>query len=113
MNAPNTELCCPPLQDLADLRPVEGEDAELELATLAKAIAHPTRVRILRMLSSRSGAGCGDLVAELPIAQSTVSQHLKILREAGLVRGDVDSPGRSYCLDPRGMRRLRALVGAL
>ncbi len=105
--------CCPPVESSPDLRPVEGDDAEHELAALAKALGHPTRVRILRMLAQRSGAGCGDLVSELPLAQSTVSQHLKILRAAGLVRGEVDGTRRSYCLDPRGMRRLRALVGAL
>jgi len=108
-----TDTCCPPLKHAPDLRPVEGLDAEAELAALAKAIAHPARVRILRILSGVTAAGCGDLVAELPLAQSTVSQHLKILREVGLVRGDVEGPRRSYCIDPRGMRRLRALIGAL
>lgn len=106
-------ICCPPLRDVPDLRPIEGDDAERELAELARAIGHPIRVRILRMLSSAASAGCGDLVSALPVAQSTVSQHLKVLREAGLVRGDVEGAGRSYCIDPRGMRRLRALVAAL
>lgn len=92
---------------------MEGEETEAELAELARALGHPTRVRILRMLSGAPTAGCGDLVAALPVAQSTVSQHLKILREAGLVRGDVDGARRAYCIDPRGMRRLRALVAAL
>jgi len=113
MNDQTTDDCCLPLKDTPDLRPVEGEQAEDELAALAKAISHPARVRIVRMLSGFGTAGCGDLVAELPLAQSTVSQHLKILREAGLVRGDVEGPRRSYCIDTRGMRRLRALIGAL
>ena len=110
---PLSDACCPSAPLLADLRPVEGDDAEHELAALAKAIGHPTRVRILRMIAGASSAGCGDLVSQLPLAQSTVSQHLKILRAAGLVRGEVEGTRRSYCLDPRGMRRLRALVGAL
>lgn len=106
-------VCCPPVRDVPDLRPVEGEDAERELSDLARAIGHPIRVRILRLLSGAASAGCGDLVSALPVAQSTVSQHLKVLREAGLVRGDVEGAGRSYCIDPRGLRRLRALVAAL
>lgn len=113
MNTQKNHDCCPPLRDTPDLRPVEGLEAESELAALTKATGHPTRIRILRMLSGLGTAGCGDLLAELPLAQSTVSQHLKVLLEAGLVRGDVEGPRRSYCIDPRGMRRLRALVGAL
>lgn len=113
MNDHTDNACCPPLKDTPDLRPVEGPAAESELAALAKAIGHPMRVRILRRLSGLGTAGCGDLVAELPLAQSTVSQHLKILLEVGLVRGDVEGPRRSYCIDGRGMRRVRALIGAL
>lgn len=113
INQPTENPCCPPTVYTPDLRPVEGEDAEGELVDLAKAVAHPARVRILRMLSDAGATACGDLVADLSLAQSTVSQHLKILRKAGLVRGEVDGPRRSYCIDPRAMRRLRALVGAL
>jgi ArsR family transcriptional regulator len=105
--------CCPPLDDTTDLRPVEGPEAETELAALARSISHPVRVRILRMLSDAAMTGCGDIVDALPLAQSTVSQHLKILREAGLIRGDVEGTRRSYCIDPRGLRRLRALTAAL
>lgn len=113
MTLDENELCCAPIVGPPDLRPVEGEAAEQELAALARAIAHPTRVRVLRLLSDGAATGCGDLVAELPLAQSTVSRHLKVLREAGLVRGEVDGLRRNYCIDPRGMRRLRALIGAL
>lgn len=105
--------CCPASSDESDLRPVEGSETDQELAMLAKAIAHPARVRILRVLVHRTACVCGDLVDELPLAQSTVSQHLKVLKEAGLIRGEVDGPRVCYCIEPRAVRRLRALVAGI
>jgi ArsR family transcriptional regulator len=107
------EPCCPPAIELADLRPIEGNDADEELATLSKALGHPARVQILRILVRRNACICGDIVDELPLAQSTVSQHLKVLKDAGLIRGDVDGPRVCYCIEPRALRRLKALVGGL
>jgi DNA-binding transcriptional ArsR family regulator len=107
------EPCCPPADEQADLRPVEGEAADAELAALAKAIGHPARVQILRILIRKNACICGDIVEELPLAQSTVSQHLKVLREARLIRGDVDGPRVCYCIEPRVLRRFKALVGGL
>lgn len=97
----------------ADLRPVEGAAADDELAALGKALGHPARVAILRLLGRRASCVCGDIVDELPLAQSTVSQHLKVLKDAGLIRGEVDGPRVCYCLEPRALRRLKALVGGL
>lgn len=105
--------CCPPADERPDLRPVEGEDADLELAALARALGHPARVQILRLLGRRSACIAGEIVAELPLAQSTVSQHLKVLRDAGLIRGEIDGPRTCYCLEPRALRRLKALIGGL
>ena len=99
--------------EASDLRPVEGRAADEELALLAKAVGHPARVQILRLLVRRESCVCGDIVDELPLAQSTVSQHLKVLKEAGLIRGDIDGPRVCYCVEPRAMRRLKALVGSL
>jgi ArsR family transcriptional regulator len=114
MMAPPHTACASPANDEApDPRPVEGPDADLELAGLARAIGHPARVQILRLLARREACICGDIVDELPLAQSTVSQHLKVLKEAGLVRGEIDGPRVCYCLEPRALRRLRALVGSL
>jgi ArsR family transcriptional regulator, arsenate/arsenite/antimonite-responsive transcriptional repressor len=96
-----------------DLRPVEGEEADDELATLAKALGHPARVQIMRLLVRREACICGDIVDELPLAQSTVSQHLKVLKEAGLVKGEIDGPRVCYCVAPRMLRRLKALIGSL
>ncbi|GAO02673.1 helix-turn-helix transcriptional regulator [Anaeromyxobacter sp. PSR-1] len=104
--------CGPPNAE-PDRRPVEGADADEELALLAKAVGHPARVQILRLLVRRDACICGDIVDELPLAQSTVSQHLKVLKEAGLIRGEIDGPRVSYCVEPRTLRRLRALVGSL
>src|SRR5690606_20047260 len=105
--------CCPPARELEDLRPIEGDDADEELATLAKALGHPIRVKILRILIRKNACICGDIVADLPLAQSTVSQHLKVLKEAGLIRGDIEGRTVCYCIEPRALRRLRALVVGL
>jgi ArsR family transcriptional regulator len=106
-------LCCPPASAQEDRRPVEGREADAELAALAKALGHPARVRIMRLLTRRNSCICGDIVEDLDLAQSTVSQHLKVLKEAGLIRGDVDGPRVCYCVEPRALRRLKALVGGL
>jgi DNA-binding transcriptional ArsR family regulator len=115
--SPKTKLreepCCGPAADGADLRPVEGQEADVELAGLAKALGHPARVQILRLLARKDACVCGDIVDELPLSQSTVSEHLRILKASGLIRGDVDGPRICYCLEPRTLRRLRALVGGL
>lgn len=104
---------CPPPDTRPDLRPVEGDAADTELAEFAKALAHPARVKILRILAARNSCVCGELVDELPLAQSTVSQHLKVLKDAGLIRGTLSGPRTCYCLEPRSVRRLKALIGAL
>jgi len=93
--------------------PVEGAAADAELAAFAKAVGHPARVQILRLLANRSTCVCGDLVDALPLAQSTVSQHLKVLKAAGLVQGTIDGPRVCYCIRPEMLRRLKVLVAAL
>ncbi|MBI5757810.1 MAG: winged helix-turn-helix transcriptional regulator [Planctomycetales bacterium] len=87
-------------------------DGEL-LARLAKAVAHPARVTILRMLIERDSCVCGEIVGELPLAQSTVSQHLKILKESGLVQGDIDGPKVCYCVNKPMLKMLQTLVAGL
>jgi ArsR family transcriptional regulator len=111
---PHDAAChCPPETESPDLRPVEGDEADEELSRLAKALGHPARVKILRILARRRECLCGEIVHELPLAQSTVSQHLKILKETGLVRGTVDGPRVCYCLAEGALRRAKALVAAL
>ena len=84
-----------------------------KLAKLAWAVAHPARVRILSLLISRDTCVCGEIVDELPLAQSTVSQHLKILKESGLVEGEVDGPKVCYCVNPGKLKQLKALIAKL
>ena len=104
---------CPTEQNEPDLRPVEGDSADEELALLTKALGHSARVKILRLLVRKNACVCGTIVDELPLAQSTVSQHLKVLKDAGLVRGEIDGPRVCYCIEPRVLRRFKALVGGL
>ena len=107
-----TPSCCEP-DRRPDLRPIEGPEADREMSALAKALGHPIRVRILRQLIRKNACVCGELVEELPVAQSTVSQHLKVLKQAGLIRGEVDGTRVCYCVEPRALRRLKALVAGL
>ncbi len=69
------------------------------IATFAKALAHPARVAILQLLIKRQACICGDIVEELPLSQSTVSQHLKELKAAGLIKGDIEGTKICYCID--------------
>ena len=90
-----------------------GELLEEELAPLARALGHPARVRILRLLLSRDGCFCGEIVDQLPLAQATVSQHLKVLKEAGLVRGETDGLRTCYCARRERLSQLHDLLGAM
>lgn len=72
---------------------------EQELAEFAKALSHPARIAILKVLAQHNECICGDIVDELPLAQSTVSQHLKELKNAGLVQGTIDGPRSCYCIN--------------
>ncbi len=83
------------------------------LAALCKALAHPARLRILRVLAARETCICGEIVDVMPLAQSTVSRHLKVLKDAGLVQGTVDGPRSCYCLAPSALADARAALGAL
>jgi ArsR family transcriptional regulator len=107
-----TADCCPPEGQTAELMTgsVEGPAADDELAAFAKAMAHPTRVRILRMLAKKEARMCSHIVDELPLAQSTVSEHLRILRSAGLVQANENGPRVSYCVVPSALKRLKALL---
>lgn len=94
-----------------DLRPVEGNAADADLAHLGKALGHPARVAILRYLRAHDGGTCAELVRTLGLAQSTVSEHLRVLRDAGLAIPSDDASG--YRIDIHRVRRLKALVGSL
>ena len=111
MSHPN-EPCCP-RPEATPATATDEAEANEQLARLAKALGHPARVAIIRLLLRREACVCGEIVDELPLAQSTVSQHLKQLKEAGLVRGEVDGPRVCYCVEPGAVVLLKALVEAL
>lgn len=108
MPSKKTNPCC-------DTTPVKlkPDPTADELAKLAWALAHPARVQIVRLLIQKTGCMCGEIVSCLPLAQSTVSQHLKILKESGLIQGEVDGPKVCYCIQQKNLARLKRLVGEL
>jgi DNA-binding transcriptional ArsR family regulator len=83
------------------------------VARYAKALAHPARVAILKLLISKRSCVCGDIVDELPLSQSTVSQHLKELKEAGLIQGDIEGARVCYCIDPKEWELAKKSLGQL
>ena len=86
-------------------------DRQNRIADLAKAFAHPARVAILQLLAERKACVCGDLVDELPLAQATVSQHLKELKRIGIIKGDIDPPRVCYCINESVWAEARQLFG--
>lgn len=85
---------------------------DLTLADYAKALSHPARIAILKVLAEKQECICGDLVMDLPLAQSTVSQHLKALKTIGLVKGTIDGPRSRYCIDWNVFERYQKALGS-
>ena len=86
----------------------EFSNKEQELAAFAKALSHPARIAILAVLAKRNECICGEIVDQLPLAQSTVSQHLKELKDAGLVEGTVDGPRSCYCINWKAFEKFNS-----
>lgn len=86
---------------------------QLELAALAKALAHPARIAILQFLATQKACMCGDIVQELPLSQSTVSQHLRELKSVGLIKGEVEGPSICYCIDERAWQKIKVIFADL
>lgn len=82
-----------------------------EMASMAKALAHPARIAILQFLLRQESCVCGGLVDELGLAQATTSQHLKELKNAGIIRGNIEGSSVCYCLEPRVWTQYRELFG--
>ena len=76
---------------------------EIQLAAIAKALAHPARIKILKILLDTNVCMCGQIVDLLPLAQATVSQHLKELKQVGLIQGEIEGPKMCYCLNPKAL----------
>ncbi len=88
-------------------------DQQNELATLAKALGHPARVAIIEYLIKVDTCICGDIVNELPLAQPTVSQHLKELKNAGLIKGSIDGNAICYCIDDQNWARFQGVLNEM
>lgn len=88
-------------------------DKQNTIATLAKALGHPARVAIIEYLLKVDTCICGDIVNELPLAQATVSQHLKELKNAGLIKGEVEGNAICYCVDEKSIEKLQKYFGGI
>ena len=86
---------------------------ENKIAAYAKALAHPARVAIIQMLLKKQSCQCGDTVDELPLSQSTVSQHLKELKSAGLIKGEIEGVKTCYCIDEKEWQQAKLYLGTL
>lgn len=84
-----------------------------KLAKYAKALAHPARIAILQLLIKQQSCICGDIVDKLPLSQSTVSQHLKELKEAGLIKGDIEGAKVCYCIDEKEWANAKSYLNTL
>jgi DNA-binding transcriptional ArsR family regulator len=86
---------------------------ENRLAKYAKALAHPARIAILKLLAGRQTCVCGDIVDEIPLSQSTVSQHLKELKDAGLIKGEIEGARVCYCIDEKEWKAAQLFINGL
>ncbi|APZ46846.1 transcriptional regulator [Polaribacter reichenbachii] len=91
------------------LEQIEYQQNTADLAKFAKALAHPTRIAILKHLENQSCCFTGDLVTIFPLAQSTVSQHLKELKNAGLIQGELKPPKIKYCIHQENWKKAKSL----
>lgn len=89
------------------------QEQELDIARYTKALGHPARVAIIQLLLKKQSCICGDIVEELPISQSTVSQHLKELKNSGLIKGEIEGTSVCYCLDPKEWLKAKNLMDEL
>jgi DNA-binding transcriptional ArsR family regulator len=91
----------------------EFTKAQNELALIAKAMGHPARIAILQFLIKIKSCYCGDIVDELPLSQSTISQHLNELKKAGLIKGNIEGPSICYCIDEKAWNKARKIIDEL
>ncbi|MFL5763022.1 MAG: ArsR/SmtB family transcription factor [Bacteroidia bacterium] len=91
----------------------EFEKEEIITSAIAKALSHPARVAIIRLLAKQDSCICNDIVEQLPLSQSTVSQHLKELKNAGLIQGEIDGPRVCYCIDRANWKKAKEIFSEL
>jgi DNA-binding transcriptional ArsR family regulator len=88
-------------------------DTQNQIASIAKALGHPARIAILEYLIKQDACICGDIVAELPLSQPTVSQHLKELKSVGLIKGTIEGTSICYCINPVTLNLLQSYIESL
>src|SRR5450830_68320 len=94
---------------MSHLKSIDYKEEEILFVRYAKALGHSARIAIVNFLASANACFCGEIVDELPIAQATVSQHLKELKDAGLIQGSIQPPKVSYCIDPENWKKAKKL----
>ncbi len=104
---------CTPKPHAPPPHPATAAERREQFAAWAKALGHPSRVLIIEILLAQEGCMCGDIAERVGCAQSTVSQHLKILKDAGVIRGTIDGPRICYCVNPLVLARLGAYLADL
>lgn len=95
---------------MAKSKEEEFTTEELQLADIAKALSHPARIKILKILAEKNVCICGDIVEILPLAQATVSQHLKELKRVGLIQGEIEGPKTCYCINCGFLKKADGLI---
>ena len=98
---------------MAERKTDEFTGEEIFLADLAKALSHPARIKILKILNESNACMCGEIVDQLPLSQSTVSQHLKELKKVGLIKGEVEGPKICYCINGDTLQKAKQLFDKL
>ena len=92
---------------MATAKTEEFSKIEIEIAEIAKALSHPARIKILKILNDLDSCMVGSIVDLLPLSQSTVSQHLKELKRVGLIKGEIEGPKICYCINPKVMEKVK------
>lgn len=96
---------------MAHIKSIDYTEDEMVIARFSKALGHPARIAILKILAKQTNCICGDIVKELPIAQATVSQHLKELKDAGLIQGEIEPPKVKYCINKGNWELAKKMFG--
>lgn len=91
----------------------EFTNEEIALADIAKALSHPARIKILKILTQTDACMCGEIVDQLPLSQATVSQHLKELKRVGLIQGEIESPKVCYCINQTSLNKAKNYLNKL
>ena len=92
---------------------LDYRNKEMAIAKYAKALSHPARVTIINLLLKKQSCICGDIVEELPLSQSTVSQHLKELKQSGLIKGEIDGVSVCYCIDEKEWTKAKSILAVM